>query len=92
MLSHLHLNMPSRGRRDLTKYSNHFLPTIKQGYSFKKLQSFLEQNDFASKLVILENQTFRYIIELKITNKAQKFEKESKNEKITLSSLEHSTF
>jgi hypothetical protein len=59
--------MPSRGRRDLTKYSNQFLPIITQGYSFKKLQSFLEQNDFASKLVILENQTFRYIIELKFT-------------------------
>ncbi len=67
MLSHLHPNMPSRGRRDLTKYSNQFLPIITQGYSFKKLQSFLEQNDFASKLVILENQTFRYIIELKFT-------------------------
>lgn len=74
MLSHLHPNMPSRGKRDLTKYSNHFLPTITQGYGFKKLQSFLEQNEFASKLVILKNQTFRYIIELKITNKAQKIE------------------
>lgn len=66
--------MPSKGKRDLTKYSNHFLPTITQGYNFKKLQSFLEQNDFASKLVILKNQTFRYIIELKITRKSLNFE------------------
>jgi hypothetical protein len=53
-----------------------------------KHQSFLEQNAFVNKLVILANQTFRYIIDLKIANKAQKTE----YEKITLFSLEYSTF
>jgi hypothetical protein len=35
-----------------------------------KLQSFLEQNNFAKKIAILANQTFRYIIDFKIVNKA----------------------
>jgi hypothetical protein len=39
-----------------------------------KKQSFLEQNGFANKLTISINQTFRYIIDLKIANKAQKIE------------------
>jgi hypothetical protein len=39
-----------------------------------KKQSFLEQNGFANKLTILTNQTFRYIIDLKIANTTQKIE------------------
>jgi hypothetical protein len=47
---------------------------ITQGYNFTKQQSFLEQNNLASKLAILANQTFGCIIDLRIANKAQKFE------------------
>jgi hypothetical protein len=65
---------------------------ITQGYNFTKQQSFLEQNNKASKLAISANQTFRYIIDLRIANKAQKFEYFKINEKITLFSLEYSIF
>jgi len=58
--------MLNKGKKDLTKYSNYVLPAIKQGYNFVKVQNLLEQNDFVSKLVISTNQTFKYIIELKI--------------------------
>jgi hypothetical protein len=34
----------------------------------------LEQNDFANKPTMLTNQTFRYIIDLKIAKKVEKIE------------------
>jgi len=37
-----------------------------------KLQSLLEQKNFANKPAILANQTFKYIIDFKIVNKLQK--------------------
>ncbi len=30
-------NILGKGKKDLTKYSNFFLPTIKQGYDFVKV-------------------------------------------------------
>ncbi len=51
--------MLSKGRRDLTKYSNCVLLIITQGYNFVKLQNCLQQNDFANKLEISANETFR---------------------------------
>ncbi len=47
-----------------------------------KHQSFLEQKAFVNKLVILANQTFRYIIDLKIANKSQKTEYEKNMKKL----------
>jgi len=67
--------MLGKGKKDLTKHSNCVLPIIKQGYNFMKLQNLLEQNDFASKLVISTNQTFKYIIDLKIIRKKHKKQK-----------------
>jgi len=58
--------------RDSIKYSNNVLLIITQGYSFMKLQSLLEQKNFANKPAILANQTFKYIIDFKIVNKLQK--------------------
>jgi hypothetical protein len=68
--------MPSRGDRDLARYSNHVLPTI-------------TQNDFAKKPAI---QQIKYIyMTLKLQSKHKKMNI-SKNEKITLISLKYSTF
>ncbi len=61
--------MLSKGRKDLTKYSNCVLLIITQGYNFVKLQNYLEQNDFANKLEILATETFRCKIHLKTTHK-----------------------
>jgi len=69
--------MFGKGKKDLTKYSNCVLPTIKQGYNFMKVQNLLEQNDFASKVVISTNQTFKYIIDFKIIGKKHKKQKNS---------------
>jgi hypothetical protein len=63
------INMPSKGKKDSAVYSNRVLPIITQGYNFMKLWSFLEQYGFAKILVISVNQTFGYIIDLKITRK-----------------------
>jgi hypothetical protein len=70
-----------RGRKTWLDFLNHVLLIITQGYNFTKQQSFSEQNNFASKLAISANQTFGYIIDLRIANKAQKFEylKKKKN-------------
>jgi hypothetical protein len=62
-------NILNKGRKDSAKYSNCVLPTITQGYNFTKLQSFLEQNNFANKLAISTNQTFRYITDLQTKHK-----------------------
>jgi hypothetical protein len=59
--------MFGKWKKELTKYFNCVLSITKQGYNFVKLQNLSEQNDFVSKLVILANQTFKYIIDLKIT-------------------------
>jgi hypothetical protein len=75
-------NIPSKGRKDSTKYFNCVLPTITQGYNFTKLQSLLEQNNFTNKPAISTNQTFRYIINLQIANKAQFFEYFKKMKKL----------
>jgi hypothetical protein len=81
-----------RGGKTWLDFLNHVLLIITQGYNFTKQQSFLEQNNFASKLAISTNQTFGYIIDLQIANKTQKFEYFKKNENFTLSSLEYSIF
>jgi hypothetical protein len=62
-------NIPIKGRKDLAKYYNSVLPSITQGYDFTKLQSFLEQNNFASKPTISTNETFIYIMILKLQTK-----------------------
>jgi hypothetical protein len=59
------INIPSKS----TRYFNYVLLIITQGYNFAKLQSCLKQNNFASKLAISTNQTFKDIIDLKIANK-----------------------
>jgi len=63
------INILDKGRRDLTRYFNYVLLIITQGYNFTKLQSFLKQNNLASKLAISTNQTFKDLIDLKIANK-----------------------
>ncbi len=81
--------MLSKGKRDLTKYSNCVLLIITRGYSFMKLQNYLEQNDFANKLAISTNETFRCKIHLKTKHKKIHI---CSNEKFTLFPLEYSTF
>jgi len=56
----------------LVRYFNYVLLAITQGYTYIKEQSFLEQNGFVNKLTISTNQTFRYIIDLKIAKKEKK--------------------
>ncbi len=65
--------MLSKGRRDLIKYSNCVLLIITRGYSFIKLQNYLEQNDFANILAISTNETFRCKIHLKTKHKKKSY-------------------
>ncbi len=82
-------NMLNKGRRDLTKYFNCVLFIITQCYNFVKLQNYLKQNDFVNKLAISANETFRCKIHFKTKQNKNHI---CLNEKLTLFSLEYSTF
>jgi hypothetical protein len=79
--------VPSKGRRDTTKYPNYGLLVITQGNSFMKLQSFLEHNHLVGKHAFSIKTKFNIEVIKNLALTLKKLLKGFRLKKSTLSSI-----